>query len=62
MTLACSSQKVVPCDIFDLPILQSMSRTGDCYDDAFMESSFGTIKTELEMTTYESFEKALKEN
>lgn len=28
--------------------LQSMSRADNCYDDAFMESSFGTIKTELE--------------
>jgi len=25
---------------------QSMSRAGDCYDNAFMESCFGTIKTE----------------
>jgi transposase InsO family protein len=29
---------------------QSMSRAGNCYDNAFMESCFGTIKTELEMT------------
>ncbi len=27
-----------------------MSRAGDCYDSAFMESCFGTIKTDLEMT------------
>jgi len=40
---------------------QSMSRAGDCYDNAFMESCFGTIKTELEMTTYQSLEEALKE-
>ena len=33
---------------------QSMSRAGDCYDNAFMESCFGTIKTELQMTEYES--------
>jgi transposase InsO family protein len=33
-------------------ILQSMSRPNNCYDNAFMESCFGTIKTELEMTTY----------
>lgn len=33
---------------------QSMSRAGDCYDNAFMESCFGTIKTELEMTEYET--------
>ena len=35
-------------------IKQSMSRAGDCYDNAFMESCFGTIKTELEMTEYET--------
>jgi transposase InsO family protein len=33
---------------------QSMSRAADCYDNAFMESCFGTIKTELEMTDYEN--------
>ena len=42
-------------------MIQSMSRAGDCYDNAFMESCFGTIKTELEMTTYDCFEKACKE-
>ncbi len=40
---------------------QSMSRAGDCYDNAFMERFFGTIKTELEMTEYESYETALNE-
>jgi transposase InsO family protein len=35
-------------------IRQSMSRADDCYDNAFMESCLGTIKTELEMTEYES--------
>ena len=40
---------------------QSMSRAGDCYDNAFMESCFGTIKTELEMTTYPSVEHAIKQ-
>lgn len=40
---------------------QSMSRAGDCYDNAFMESCFGTIKTELEITAYPSFSEALKE-
>lgn len=39
-------------------IRQSMSRAGDCYDNAFMESCFGTIKTELEMTQYDSIEHA----
>lgn len=40
---------------------QSMSRAADCYDNAFMESCFGTIKTELEITTYQSFEEAQQE-
>lgn len=40
---------------------QSMSRAGDCYDNAFMESCFGTIKNELQMTEYESYRVALKE-
>ena len=39
---------------------QSMSRAGDCYDNAFMESCFGTIKNELQMAEYESYEDALK--
>jgi len=34
-------------------ICQSMSRAANCYDNAFMESCFGTIKTELEMECYE---------
>lgn len=42
-------------------IKQSMSRAGDCYDNAFMESCFGTIKTELEMTEYKNYHEALKE-
>ena len=33
---------------------QSMSRAANCYDNAFMESCFGTIKTELEMTEYQN--------
>jgi putative transposase len=32
---------------------QSMSRAGNVYDNAFMESCFGTFKTEMEMTEYE---------
>ena len=40
---------------------QSMSRAGDCYDNAFMESCFGTIKTELEMKTYQSLKQARQE-
>ena len=34
--------------------IPSMSRAGNCYDNAFMESCFGTIKTELEMTEYDN--------
>ena len=34
--------------------LQSMSRAGNVYDNAFMESCFGTFKTELEMTEYDN--------
>lgn len=40
---------------------QSMSRAGDCYDNAFMESCFGTLKTEMEMTTYDSIDLARRE-
>jgi len=34
-------------------VRQSMSRAANCYDNAFMESCFGTVKTELEMTEYQ---------
>ena len=40
---------------------QSMSRAANVYDNAFMESCFGTIKTELEMTEYESSREARTE-
>ncbi len=40
---------------------QSMSRADSCYDNAFMESCFGTIKTELEMECYENESVARKE-
>jgi putative transposase len=42
-------------------IRQSMSRAGNCYDNAFMESCFGTFKTELEMTEYEDHRAARRE-
>ena len=32
---------------------QSMSRAANCYDNAFLESCFGTLKTELEMVAYD---------
>ena len=40
---------------------QSMSRADNCYDNAFMESCFGTIKMELEMTEYENQRTAFQE-
>ena len=40
---------------------QSMSRAGDCYDNAFMESCFGTMKTELEMSSFDHCEQAREE-
>lgn len=40
---------------------QSMSRAANCYNNAFLESCFGTIKTELEMTEYEDCRQARSE-
>lgn len=40
---------------------QSMSRVKDCYDNAYMESCFGTIKTELEIGCYDDLPEARKE-
>lgn len=40
---------------------QSMSREANVYDNAFMESCYGTIKTELEMVDYESIADARRE-
>lgn len=40
---------------------QSMSRADNCYDNAFMESCFGTLKTELEMEPYQNAHIARKE-
>lgn len=42
-------------------ILQSMSRADNCYDNAFMESCFGSLKTELEMHAYANPRIARKE-
>jgi putative transposase len=39
-------------------VRQSMSRADNCYDNAFMESCFGTFKTEMEMAEYDSEEHA----
>lgn len=37
---------------------QSMSRADNCYDNAFMESCWGTLKRELAMADYEDVESA----
>jgi putative transposase len=42
-------------------IRQSMSAAGNCYDNAFMESCFGTVKTELELVEYPSGWEAVRE-
>lgn len=42
-------------------ILQSMSGADNCYDNAFMESCFGTLKTELELVAYSSHSEAVRE-
>jgi len=42
-------------------INQSMSRADNCYDNACMESCFGTIKRELEMEVYDGLTQARKE-
>ena len=42
-------------------LLQSMSRADNCYDNAFLESCFGTLKRELEMEPYENAVIARKE-
>ena len=42
-------------------MVQSMSRAANCYDNAFMESCFGTFKTELEMTEYDNHRTACRE-
>jgi transposase InsO family protein len=40
---------------------QSMSRADNCYDNAFMESCFGTLNTELEREAYPNAHAAQKE-
>ncbi len=40
---------------------QSMRRAGDCYDNAYMESCFGTLKTELEINNYDDLSQARQE-
>jgi transposase InsO family protein len=40
---------------------QSMTAAESCYDNAFMESCFGTVKTELELVEYGGDPEALRE-
>jgi len=42
-------------------ITQSMSRKGNCYDNAFAESFFGTMKTELEYNHFANLDEAKRE-
>jgi transposase InsO family protein len=42
-------------------ILQSMSGADNCYDNAFMESCFGTLKTELQLEDYAGDAEAIRE-
>ncbi len=42
-------------------IRQSLSRADNCYANAFMESGFGTLQTELEMTEYQHQRAARRE-
>lgn len=51
--------------LLDNHIIQSMSRKGNCLDNAMMENFFGIMKTELlylqEWTSVDQFEKALRD-
>ena len=40
---------------------QSMNEAENCYDNAFMESCFGTVKTELELVEYANDPEAVRE-
>ncbi len=40
---------------------QSMNEAENCYDKAFMESCFGTVKTELELVEYANGPEAVRE-
>jgi len=44
-----------------LDITQSMSRKGNCYDNAFAESFFGTMKSEMEFNHFGNLSEARKE-
>lgn len=42
-------------------IEQSVSEAGNCYDNAVMESLFGSMKTELQLVDYAKLANALRE-
>jgi putative transposase len=42
-------------------MLQSMNKAENCYDNAFMESCFGTVKTELELVEYADGPEAVRD-
>ena len=44
-----------------LKIIQSMSRKGNCYDNAFAESFFGSMKNELEFNHFQNLDEAKME-
>ena len=44
-----------------LKIIQSMSRKGNCYDNAYAESFFGTMKNELEYNHFGNLDDAKRE-
>ncbi|PIR35127.1 MAG: IS3 family transposase [Bdellovibrio sp. CG11_big_fil_rev_8_21_14_0_20_39_38] len=44
-----------------LKITQSMSRKGNCYDNAFAESFFGTMKNELDKNKFEDLNEVKRE-
>lgn len=44
-----------------LNINQSMSRKGNCYDNAFLESFFHTLKNEISKSRFKNIEEAKKE-
>ena len=52
--------KVVRDRLALLRMTQSMSRKGNCYDNAFVESFFSTMKAELEKSVFDDFVEAKK--
>lgn len=55
----CSSEVREKLELLD--ITQSMSRKGNCYDNAYAESFFGTMKNELEVGHFGNLDEAKRE-